>query len=684
MELSNLINAIGWTLINSLWQGLFILLILAIAMVIINPKYSQVRSLIAYACLLFVFAASIRTFSDLYTTVEKPSTKMSEAITSAESDFVLFHQNLENKKINANTSISTWDRIISFTSSYGSKNINYIVALWLIGISILTIKMLGGYFYMRRMKTKNVIPVEFKWHKLVGDISEKLGLIRHVKIFESTIINFPTVIGYFKPVILMPIGSLAGMPYDQVEMILAHELAHVKRTDYLLNLIQSFLEIIYFFNPSVWIISKIIRNEREYACDDLALSINKDVTVLANALLTVNKNRLDKPTVALSALGTKNSLLGRIKRMVHKNNKQTNYQKKFMVSGILIIALFTVTMLACSSSTDSYNSQSSMKSRSAGFLTSSNDVEKPESYSEAEKKSQIVDIKNIDETEDITLIEYDNGKNGKRKFNFHKDNVHWKGIVENGKLINLYKNGDRIPENELESHEGFVFNTLDEIDDALADIDIDMDDLKQDLTKLQEDLKDMKIDIDMDEINEIEKHFNSDEFKKEMRELKESLKDIKIDIDFEHLREIGEHFNSEEFKHEMDNVKAELEKLHDLKIDFDLDESFKESMKELKEGLKDFKIDMSDIDIDLSDLKIDLSELKVEMKKLKGFMKEMKSDLVSEGYIEDNDNDFDLELDEYEITVNDKKLPDHLHKRYLKMYKKHYGKDLEENFVIHN
>lgn len=684
MDLSNIITALGWTILNSLWQGLFVLLILAITMLIINPKYSKIRSMIAFACLLFVFAASIRTFTDLYSQQTSTNQNTTQIFTE-DSNFALLYEIPVNDNINANTSISTWDGIMSSISSYGSKNLNLIVGIWFFGMLILTFKMLGGYFYMQRMKTQDLVSVKPKWHKMLSNISKKLEISKTIKLFESTIVKFPTVIGYFKPVVLMPLGSLSGMPSEQIEMILAHELAHIKRSDYLLNLVQSFLEILYFFNPSIWIISKIIRNEREFACDDLALEFNNDSKILANALLQLHQNKIIKPVVALSALGTQNSLLGRIKRMVHKNNNQPSYQKKIMFSGILIIAISTLTFIACSSSADNYNTQRSMQTTSAGILSSSNDVKKSESYFEPEETSPIVDIEKIDEIENITLVKYDNVNDGKRKFNFHKDDTHWKGVVEDGKLISLYRDGDKIPENELNNHEGFVLNTLDEIDDALADIEIDMDDLKEDIAQLKEDLKDIKIDIDLDEFHDIEKHFNSDEFKKEMHELKESLKDIKIDVDYEHLHELGEHFNSEEFKLEMENMKTELEKLHDLKIDFDFDdESFKESMKELKEGLKDIKIDMSDLDIDLSDLKIDISELKVEMTKLKGFMKEMKSDLVSEGYVEDNNDGFDLELDENEITVNDKKLPDHLHKRYLKMYKKHYGKDLEENFVIHN
>ena len=190
MELNSITNALGWTIINSLWHGLFILIILAIAMVIINPKYSQVRSMIAYACLLFVFAASIRTFSDLYFNRQLPSEHNASTLIKNDSDFALLQQIQFNENIEANTSISTWNRVINSISGYGSSNINHIVAFWLFGMLILTIRTLGGYFYMQKIKTQNLIPVDINWQTMVKVIATKFGIGRKVKIFESTIIKF--------------------------------------------------------------------------------------------------------------------------------------------------------------------------------------------------------------------------------------------------------------------------------------------------------------------------------------------------------------------------------------------------------------------------------------------------------------------------------------------------------------
>ncbi len=662
MNLNNLINTFGWTIINSLWQGLFILLLLAILLIIINPKHAKIRSFVAYASLLFVFAASIRTFNDLVIIETNSVNLIGNNSDQKFSNFLLFNDLSTQVENNSDNKIGI-NSILKSISIFGNQYLMYIVIIWLSGVLFLTIRMLGGYFYMQNIKKKNIQHVENKWVQMIKTISNNLQLSKTVKLFESTIVKYPTVIGFFKPVILMPLGSLAEMSMVQVEMILAHELAHIKRADYILNLIQSFLEILYFFNPSVWLISKIIRNEREFACDDLAISINNDGTILAQALLAVHQTETDRPAVALSLLGTKYSLLRRIKRMVQKNNYKANYPKRFALSAVLLGGLFTLTIIACSSASDNYIDR--YQANSANVYNN-----ETQSNLESDNVENVFEVEPIEAIESVSKIDKISPRDNiddKRKFNFHKDGTHWKGTVENGKVTRLYKDGERISDKNIHEYENFILNTLEEIDEDIVQLEIDMKGFKEEMTKLKEDLSDLEIDVNFDHLDEINEHFNSEEFHKEMSNLKESLNEMKFNFDGEWK----------------DELKSELEKLDDMDFDFDK-ESFKESMRELKENMKDFKIDMSDLDIDLSDLKIDLKDLKVEMKMLKSFLNEFREDLVKEGYIQSEDEDFELELNKSTIEVNGKKLPNNLHKRYLKMYKDHFGKELENDFTIRN
>jgi bla regulator protein blaR1 len=697
MEITNLIHIFGWTIINSLWQSLFIAILLSIVLLFINPKHAKIRSMLAFASLILVFAASVRTYSDLSYTKTKSIQNDNHTVSIFNSDMIIFHDTPSSNNEEDKASNSVLDSSITTVSNFAGKNLSYVVVIWFAGFLILTFRMLGGYFYMQRIKTKQVFEIDQKWLNILLTISEHFGIKKTVGLLESAIVKFPTVIGYFKPVILMPLGSLAEMSVDQVEMILAHELAHIKRSDYLLNLIQSFLEIIYFFNPSVWVISKIIRNEREYACDDMALSINDNSMILAKALLSVHQKESKRPVVAISALGTKNSILWRIKRMVQKNNTQTNYPKKLALSFLLIGSLFAISVIACSTTTDTYKSGNEVQESTMSFSSTlpTPVFNKPKN---AKPSAKVKSPEEIEILKPVTNFSKSDNTNGKRNFNFHNDETHWRGIEKDGKVIELYKDDVKVSQNNIGQYEDYILDTLKEIDEDMAEFEIDMKDFKIDMTKLKKDLSDLKIDINLEGLNGIKEHFNSDEFHKEMKELKESLHKMKFEFNDEWHNELKEvlknkehwdidleHFKSDEFKHEMTELKHELDQIKDLDIDFDFDkESFKESMKELKENMKDFKIDMSDLDIDLSNLKIDLKDLKVEMKKLKSFMKDLRKDLVSESYIDNSDEDFEMDLTNDYVTVNDKKLPDSLHKRYLAMYKKHFGKELEKDFRIHN
>jgi len=674
MELNNILNSIGWTILNSIWQGFFILMLLMISMLFIKTKHSKIRSILAFASLIFLFAASIRTFVDLNTEGKRENIKISQTVSAETYGLAVLHEpspDLSEKSENKST---FWNTLLLDLMKLGNKNIHLIVLVWLLGVSLMSLRLFGGFLYIQKLKTRHIFKVDQKWLNMVDDLIEKMQIKRTVKLLESAIVKAPMVLGYFKPVILMPLGTLAEMPVKQIEMILAHEIAHIKQSDYLLNLIQSFLEVIYFFNPAVWIISKIIRTEREFVCDDLALSVNNNSTLLAKALLAIQIKETKRPLVALSALGTKNSLLGRIKRMKEEKNISV-YPKKLAFSVILVGALLTITIVACSSSLDKYNQENGLN------IAAVNVSEKPLPVTLAEPVNDINDIEGLTIIKKPTKMEF---KEGKRKFNFHKDDTHWKGTVKDGKLITLYKDGQRIPDDKIGDHEDFIIDTLEEIDIELAGLAIDMENLKVDLKDLKNDLKDIDLNIDLDHIAEMKNHFNSTEFQEAMEQVRESIKDMKIEFNdewkeeltkaLEHVKDIDidlEHFKSQEFKHEMENLRHELKHLKDIETDFDFDkESFKES-------LKDIKIDMADFDIDLSDLKI-------EMKKLKGFIKDLKTDLVSEGYLSDEDDDFEMHLSKSELTLDGKKLPDNLKTKYLKMYEKHFGKELEDEFNIRN
>ncbi|HEV7786499.1 MAG TPA: M56 family metallopeptidase, partial [Thermoanaerobaculia bacterium] len=148
----------------------------------------------------------------------------------------------------------------------------------------------------------------------VRSLSRRLGIARAVRLLESAAVPVPAVIGWLRPVILVPASALAGLSPQQLEAVLAHELAHVRRHDYLINLLQAAVETLLFYHPAVWWVSSQMRRERENCCDDLAVAICGDRLGYARALADLEGLRTPSPRLAMAADG--GSLLDRIRRLV--------------------------------------------------------------------------------------------------------------------------------------------------------------------------------------------------------------------------------------------------------------------------------------------------------------------------------------------------------------------------------
>src|SRR5262249_13851986 len=146
-------------------------------------------------------------------------------------------------------------------------------------------------------------PAEPAWQAIVTRLSRRLHIARRVRIFRSSLVDVPTVIGWLKPVVLVPASALAGLAPHQLEAVLAHELAHIRRHDYLVNLMQTLVETLLFYHPAVWWLSRRIRLERENCCDDLAVHLCGDPYTYARALADLEQLRGGRRQLALAATG---------------------------------------------------------------------------------------------------------------------------------------------------------------------------------------------------------------------------------------------------------------------------------------------------------------------------------------------------------------------------------------------
>ena len=198
--------------------------------------------------------------------------------------------------------------------SMGPLLLPILVAFWFTGVCVLLARLAGGWWRVHRMvRAARALPVS-AWHAMSQRLAGQLGLHRMVKVVDATFVDSPVVVGWLQPVILLPVAALAGLTPEQVRAILAHELAHVRRHDAVVNVAQTVAETLLFYHPAVWWLSSRIRTEREHCCDDVALSVSGDAYAYASALAELESWRADRPTFALAATG--GPLLRRVARVL--------------------------------------------------------------------------------------------------------------------------------------------------------------------------------------------------------------------------------------------------------------------------------------------------------------------------------------------------------------------------------
>ncbi len=189
-----------------------------------------------------------------------------------------------------------------------------VVMLWMAGVAFLFVRLAGGWWRIRGLHRAARAADPSRWAGAAARIAATLGLPRLVHVVDTSLVDTPTVIGWMRPVILLPIAAFAGLSPAQVDAILAHELAHIRRHDFLVNLLQTFAETILFYHPAVWWLSARIRIEREHCCDLVALSVCGDPVGYAEALVELESWRTVQSRLVVAATG--GSLLTRVRRLL--------------------------------------------------------------------------------------------------------------------------------------------------------------------------------------------------------------------------------------------------------------------------------------------------------------------------------------------------------------------------------
>jgi beta-lactamase regulating signal transducer with metallopeptidase domain len=238
-------------------------------------------------------------------------------------------------------------------TAYINENILVIVMIWLVGMVLAFIRLLGNIGYVEYLKNKFNFPVDEYWEEMLNSTIKKMGIRRKVALLESALVMSPLVVGHLKPVIFFPLGAINRLSPEEVEAILAHELAHIMRHDYLINLVVSCVESLYYFHPAMWWLTSQIKAEREHCCDDLAIEATGRPLQYAQSLVAVQEMALTAPRLAMqfAAKEKKSKFFLRVNRLIKPAANGSNVREKSLAA--LITALLVIVVAMSSKPIDS-------------------------------------------------------------------------------------------------------------------------------------------------------------------------------------------------------------------------------------------------------------------------------------------------------------------------------------------
>ena len=329
------VDALGRTLLHFLWQGALLGLAAAAALAALRGRTPQVRYGVACVALLAMFAAPIWTFASVST----GELSTNDAIAVAPDAKSTAADDLAAESTEAEPTdlfVATIDALWGSSAEEGGAWLSWLVALWLCGVAVLGFRAFGGWLGLRRLGSRGLQPLTAAWQDRIADLTRRLGVTRPVCAVESTLVSGPAVLGWWRPLILVPCSALMRLTPEQLEAVLAHELAHIRRHDYLVNLAQTAVETLLFYHPAVWWLSRRIRHERELCCDDIAASCCGDPIDYARALAELEGCRHPAP-LALAAGGS--DLMARVRRLAGLPSVRSAARRPWSTPAVLGLTL---------------------------------------------------------------------------------------------------------------------------------------------------------------------------------------------------------------------------------------------------------------------------------------------------------------------------------------------------------
>ena len=314
-----MIQAICWVLIHSLWQGL--LFTVATGLVMMRTK--KMTAALRYNWLSGLFFLFLATCACTFFREWRLS-----QITDGRGP--------DQAAAVSGTVLGTYIRAMN---TFFSAHASLIVLGWFLVFLAKCVRMTGSLVYTQRIRHYGTSGAPAGWSEKVQTYCRQLQITKKVQLLESRIVKMPLVAGHWKPIILVPLGLLTQLPPGEIEAMLLHELAHIRRHDYLVNFLQHIAENIFFFNPGLLWISALLRQEREYCCDDMAIARTNNRIAFIQALINFKEYDLRAAGLANAFPAGKNQLVQRVMRIAHNRNKTlTSGEKIFFLGSSIVVA----------------------------------------------------------------------------------------------------------------------------------------------------------------------------------------------------------------------------------------------------------------------------------------------------------------------------------------------------------
>ena len=299
---ADLLRPLGLTLLHFLWQGAAVAALAAVALAL--TRRAAVRYVVALVALAAMVVAPVVTFAVLQSSGSPEESMMVSANPSSPAEL-----HVAPAGSHARGAVAEKGAGIGLSAT----SLMWLVQAWFAGVLLFSVRTAGGLLVIARLRRREAIPVPEKLLALCLSLQQRLGLTRMIRYCESVQLDAPAVAGWLRPVVFLPATALTGLSEAQLETVIAHELAHVRRLDGLVNLFQIAAETLLFYHPGVWWLSRRVRVEREHCCDDVAIALCGNAVEYARALTMMEEWR-SAPSLVMAV--NRSPLAGRITRLL--------------------------------------------------------------------------------------------------------------------------------------------------------------------------------------------------------------------------------------------------------------------------------------------------------------------------------------------------------------------------------